>query len=314
MHKKLESELISLAHQILQMKNKHDVVRLRDKAKDVYEKLSVLAFVDNYFITTPNVTGNKEEFVAKMEKMVEEKEIVNERIEKITEEVKTEEVKVEETKKEEVKAEKAVVSESIESKTEEIADSEVESNQLVKQTMQTIKKEAKEIVNKIQEQEVKISSKEMDMQALQEKEQAKRKTLEEEMEGSIPADVAANMFEKADKTEDKKIEIKKEEEPKPKQEIKEKKIEKQTETKTSLNDRLFQQKLQVGLNDRIAFVKHLFNFSQEDFNRVLSQLNTFETEQDCKDFISNVVKPDYDWSDKIEYEERLIALIERKFA
>jgi ABC-type transporter Mla subunit MlaD len=86
-----------------------------------------------------------------------------------------------------------------------------------------------------------------------------------------------------------------------------------TPTPTSLNDRISNQKIQVGLNDRIAFVKHLFNFSQEDFNRVLSQLNTFTSEFECKDFIENKVKPDYNWEDKEEYEARLIALVERKF-
>ena len=48
MHKKLESELISLAHSILQMKNKDDVSALLEKASEIHEKLSVLAFVENY--------------------------------------------------------------------------------------------------------------------------------------------------------------------------------------------------------------------------------------------------------------------------
>ncbi len=302
MHKKLEAELISLAHQILQMKNKHDAERLRDKAKDVYEKLSVLAFVNNYFITTPNVTGNKEAFIAKIDHVVEIPNDVKETPKaEIKKEIPKEEVKI--SKKEENKEE-----------VEEIT-TEEESNQLVKQTMQTIKSEAKEIVTKIQEQEIKPSSKEMDRQALIDKEVSKRKTLEEEMEGSIPADVAADLFEKADTSNiEKQPTPKVNDEPKPI--IKEQPIAeepKESNKGTSLNDRLFKQKLQVGLNDRIAFVKHLFNFSQEDFNRVLSQLNTFETEQACKDFIENVVKPEYDWSEKLEYEERLNTLIERKF-
>ncbi len=48
MHKKLESELISIAHSVLQMKNKNDVVALKNKAQDLYERLSVLAFIDEY--------------------------------------------------------------------------------------------------------------------------------------------------------------------------------------------------------------------------------------------------------------------------
>jgi len=45
----------------------------------------------------------------------------------------------------------------------------------------------------------------------------------------------------------------------------------------------------------------------------LSQLNTFESEEDSKNFILNQVKPDYSWEGKETYEERLFWLIERKF-
>jgi len=89
--------------------------------------------------------------------------------------------------------------------------------------------------------------------------------------------------------------------------------EKPAPTKATLNDTLMQKNIQVGLNDRIAFVKHLFNHSQADFNRVLSQLNSIDSEKEAKNFITKMVKPDYDWSGKEEYEERLIDLIERKF-
>lgn len=83
----------------------------------------------------------------------------------------------------------------------------------------------------------------------------------------------------------------------------------------SLNDRLVKREIEVGLNDRLAFVKHLFNDSTEDFNRVISQLNTIDSEERAKAFIDNMVKPDYDgWAGKEEYELRLIKLVERRFS
>lgn len=109
---------------------------------------------------------------------------------------------------------------------------------------------------------------------------------DEEMKTSVPADIAADMFEKVNKTDT---------------------------PKKSLNDRLSQEQIQIGLNDRIAFVKHLFEDNLADFNRVLSQLNSFETEQEAKDFLNNIVKADYNWTEKTEYEQRFIQLIERKF-
>jgi hypothetical protein len=84
--------------------------------------------------------------------------------------------------------------------------------------------------------------------------------------------------------------------------------------KKSLNETLVQKNIQIGLNDRIAFVKHLFEGSQEDFNRVMSQLNSFKEEKEAKRFLNKMVKSDYDWSGKEEYEERFLNLLERKFS
>ncbi|WP_019669271.1 hypothetical protein [Eudoraea adriatica] len=82
----------------------------------------------------------------------------------------------------------------------------------------------------------------------------------------------------------------------------------------SLNDKLSNKEITVGLNDRLAFVKHLFNDSTEDFNRVISQLNTIDSHERSIAFIENMVKPDYNqWSGKEEYESRFYALIERRF-
>ena len=87
-------------------------------------------------------------------------------------------------------------------------------------------------------------------------------------------------------------------------------------TAKSLNDKVGTKKqIKIDLNNRLAFVKHLFNGSTEDYNRVLSQLNTIETEERSLSFINNMVKPEYNnWEGKEEYEERLIALIERRFS
>lgn len=72
--------------------------------------------------------------------------------------------------------------------------------------------------------------------------------------------------------------------------------------------------IKVDLNDKLAFVKHLFNNSMEDYNRVLSQLGTIDTEERSVSFIVNMVKPDYNnWVGKEEYEARFMTAIIRKF-
>ena len=83
--------------------------------------------------------------------------------------------------------------------------------------------------------------------------------------------------------------------------------------KTSLNDTL-KKGIHFGLNDRLAFVKHLFNNNQDDFTRVLSQLNTLESESGARNFITQMVKPEYNnWEGKEDYEKRFLEIVFRNF-
>ena len=52
-----------------------------------------------------------------------------------------------------------------------------------------------------------------------------------------------------------------------------------TTEKKSLNDKLKSGGLTIGLNDKLAFIKHLFDSKNEDYDRVISQLNTIKTEK-----------------------------------
>ncbi|TYB78667.1 hypothetical protein [Bizionia myxarmorum] len=85
------------------------------------------------------------------------------------------------------------------------------------------------------------------------------------------------------------------------------------EAKKSLNDKL-KRGIVIGLNDKIAFIKHLFDGEGDDYNRVLSQVNTFNSMDEVHNFISNMVKADYNnWEGKEVYETRFLSLIEHKF-
>lgn len=81
----------------------------------------------------------------------------------------------------------------------------------------------------------------------------------------------------------------------------------------SIND-AFANKISIGLNDRIAFEKNLFNGSSDDLNRVISQLNTIESYEEAKDFIDDLVKPEFNnWNGKEDYETRFMQLVEKRF-
>ena len=81
----------------------------------------------------------------------------------------------------------------------------------------------------------------------------------------------------------------------------------------SLNEKLAYG-ISIDLNDRIGFVKNLFGNSDEDYNRVLNQLITYDNFQEAQNFIEDMVKPDYNnWQGKEDYEQRFIEIIEKKF-
>ena len=84
--------------------------------------------------------------------------------------------------------------------------------------------------------------------------------------------------------------------------------------KTSLNEKLKKTGFQIGLNDRLAFVNHLFQNNNDDYDRVISQLNTMDSFEEISDFIQNIIKPDYNnWEDKGDYETRFLEILQQKF-
>ena len=81
----------------------------------------------------------------------------------------------------------------------------------------------------------------------------------------------------------------------------------------SLNDFLGKG-IQIGLNDRLAFIKNLFEGSAEDYQRVLSQVQTYSDWEEAQQFIQEMIKPDYNnWEGKEEFEVRFLKCIESNF-
>jgi len=286
MHKKLEADLISLAHSILTMKNKDDVFALKEKSKAVYEKLSMLAFVEEYVNTTPGLEIPKEELLKQVSAAFEAKENpIDEKIdENETVEAKVVYDLIDEPESTSKKEES--LTPEVKPKTELAEEEEVHQvEEIIEQPFDELEDlmfTPKEIIEEVSED--KIEKNESDSPILSDVikvEERKTMSLEEELQDTISVDLMADLFENA--------------QPK------------------SLNDKLAKN-VQIGLNDRIAFVKNLFDGDQENYNRVVSQLNTFKSENDAKNFINKMVKPDYDWSQQEDLEIRFMEIIERKFA
>ena len=313
MKKKLEADLISIAHRVLKLKGKEDVVQLHQEAQKLYEKLAILRFYEeNINVLKEEISA--EELEEKLNTVAVAQPIVE--MEAVSvEPTLVQETLIEETVQEEPVAELPAVEEVVSETVEELTEEEiVPEPETVAVTEEVLEEESKtETIEPLFNPIFELSIEEEEEKTAPKLEQ--KQILFEDLLGSdykepdfvkvndVPKEVerASEMaFEKAEETFVPEI----------KAEVFAAKMEHKI---ASLNDTLIKG-INIGLNDRIAFVKHLFAGSNEDFNRVVSQLNTFETHEEAIQFIEDLVKPDYDqWAGKEEYSERFLQIVEKNF-
>lgn len=277
MKKKLEAELISIAHRVLKLKNRSETKQLQEEAKKLYEQLTILRFYEENFevvkeeIPAEVLEAKLQEEAAVDLEVQEEEPILKEESTfepEIEEEIVEEEVEAIQNE-EDIKEQPALF--------DNVSIDDFKELDFVK--VEDVPKEVEQVAEttfeKVEEVEEPVVEEEEVVEAVEE-------TTEEVKEEIVIEKVPEVVFE----------------EPKVK----------------SLNDRL-NNGINIGLNDRIAFEKKLFGGSADDFNRVLSQLNTFESFDEAKGFIEDFVKPDYNnWDGKEEFENRFLEFVERKFS
>lgn len=72
--------------------------------------------------------------------------------------------------------------------------------------------------------------------------------------------------------------------------------------------------IHIGLNDRLAFIKNLFDNNAEDYQRVISQIQTCEHWEDAQQLIEQFIKPEYNhWEGKETFEKRFLKCLESNF-
>jgi len=306
MKKRLEADLISIAHRILQLKNKSDINQLYLETQKLYEKLAVLRFVDDHFGDSKPTIGQAEieAKIATAFEAIENEEPVAITIEEIEipELETTPELILEEEEQEEITEMEEPVfeeEEDLETLEDEIED-EVEEEEIEAPFVPAFELEKEEEV----EEEII-------------EEAPKQEAVQISFEDLIGGDFSEDLFVKVESTA---FETPIEAEPESAienatLELDEIALPKEVEESKSvtLNEKLAKG-INIDLNDRIAFTKHLFGNDPEDYNRVLNQLITFDTFYETRDFIRDMVKPDYNnWEGKEEYEERFMEIIEKKF-
>ena len=283
MKKKLKSDLVSLAHQILKMDSDSDYNALKLQAQKIYEALSVLSYVEAQYTSEQPAVGEADPVVANED-----------------EDSPLHEAPVETIQNTPVEDPEPVKPEAEESDLDRIARIAA-ANELIFERLRK-----PEAAQKEEPAEEKINQ-----ASLHEPVMEKIKDIVAQMPPE--ADAIEHMFQQITGTpktfKNDKDDIGEygqlaefEETDKPKE-----------EKHKTLNDRA-SKGLSFGLNDRIAFIKNLFNGSTEDYNRVLSQLNTANSQSEAFSLIDQMVKPDYNyWEGKEVYETRFKELVARKF-
>lgn len=317
MKKKLEADLMSIAHRVLQIKNKSDINQLCIETRRLYEKLAILQFVEEHFEGAKPTIGQAE-IVEKMKQFFEENHLsdikpirVQDKIvveEIIDEEIIDENMDDDEIADDEIKGETEVEFNEIE------PDEEGEEQEIPEEEpteLETIGFQPAFELDQVEDEEI-----------LAEEVQAKPEEVQISFMDLLGGDYTETLFVKVDQSEEIPTPIafdlpsttdfeEEEKELLAEMELNPKDIEPKT---VSLNDKLAKG-ISIDLNDRIAFVKHLFGNSDEDYNRVLNQLITYDNFEEAQNFIEDMVKPDYNsWEGKEDYSQRFIEIIEKKFA
>lgn len=309
MKKIIESDLISIAHRILKLKNKSEISSLLKETELLHNKLILLQFYeDNKFRLDPSITPEKllEEVTEEPSSSIFLSEDRKDDVVSFEEELITP-IELNVTNAADIEAAPPVedsVLEVHELENEEEPelqeDDVVEFTPSLHETIKTIDAIEEEIKNVEQLDPLEDA-----------KEAVERATLEIDPVFSIPHNELFNTNDSSEKEEDTF---------KGSQHfVTNQATDKSTENyrqiplNKSIND-AFANKISIGLNDRIAFEKNLFNGSSDDLNRVISQLNTIESYEEAKDFIDDLVKPEFNnWNGKEDYENRFMQLVEKRF-
>ncbi len=276
MKKALKAELTSLALQILQMNSTKDISKLKELTGKIHDKLTILEFIESHFEGSQPTITKKEIKAALAESDV-----------KISKETTTK--IIENTEK-------------LDSKTQEVR----EASQPEIDKIEAPEKLEQPKTLSADEQD--YNDRQIRLEALEAKNYLKNDMAHI---GGVSYDDLPE-FERVPTTEQPK---KPKQEPEAVQESRKTLNTSKGSTKKSksLND--LNRGIKIGLNDRLVFIKHLFDGSAGDYNRVLSQLNTIETKEKATNFLESVVKPDYkNWQGKELYEERFKEIIVKKFS
>lgn len=321
MKKRVTAELISIAHRILKLKNHSETVQLQQEAKNLYDQLTILRFYEENFELVKNEIS-EEVLAEKLEAKpteVFDAPIQDKFVETPAEVTIETSPEMEETKSEPIAEEKVVIAELIvedDDEDEEVLMTSVEEESIEEEIIEeepvadskaSEPKTEEPVAKQISFEDLLVHDyKELDFVKVEDVPVEVEKASESVFEAVAPVEIEEEIQPESIVAETSKV---------LEDEVKAT-IEKTSQEPkiSSLNDRL-NKTISFGLNDRIGFEKKLFGGSSDDFNRVISQLNTFDSFEEAREFVLDFVKPDYNnWEGNEEFEARFMEIVEKKFS
>lgn len=295
MKKQLEKELQKLAENILATQGNLDLPHLKKETEKLLEKVTILSFVEKYY----NAIGSSEErlqyTMKKVGDFIEDDQNENDIFNLPVKTTQVQQIVV-------AQAEKKSVAENNVIQTEQIIE-----NQPIKEIQEEKPIQAKtthspatsqqnsaykayqDIIQKQQEQATPVSV------ATEKTVEETRKPVENE-----PVTYQSQPLEDFISQTQHPVFEKKEE-------------VSEAKNTPSLNDRLGKT-TQIGLNDRLAFIRQLFFGSESEYNNVVQHINNLQSVQDIAIYIEQEIKPIYNhWRGKEDYEERFLSLMLKRF-
>ncbi len=294
MKKTIKAELISLAHKILQLRDTADYSQMASQARQLQDKLTILAYAEKLEKMGMPTIGLKEieQEITLAQKgdvietpsieMTEVKEIPTVEIAPTTAEIPTP------TKKSKTPAEIRAENEARYAKAKRTATSDRH-----RPDGTQFNKEAplhEPVIEKIKDMWPEMTPEAAEIDKVIDSIIPKQPTVGKNDSFEIGNEYQMPIFERKDIA-----------------------VEEVGDKPKNLNDRL-KTGLKIGLNNKLTFIKHLFGGSASDYNRVLSQLETFQTFTEARQFINQMVKPDYNnWEGKEVQEEQFMEIVEGRY-
>lgn len=304
MKKELEGELISLAHSILKS-NQNNVHELKLKAGLLYEKLCVLSFAEHHFAGKQPSIG-KAEFVSAFEEELKKNNATPIPVDVPINQASTEQVHTEKpapTEEPEIKTTPPV--EPIHTSAPIVNENKEE--KASPQEAYPSPKEAEHTPPEMNDEQPAIAEEDFgvhldDLPLFEPISYTPPSTNEE----TYVAKEEENPLESTSSTE-------KNSPTKAEASLPQRTMDLFSQDKKSLNQQL-KSELKIGLNDRLAFTKKLFDGDVEAYNKVLAKLQEFDDFVEAQSYLYQHVRPAYSWDKHEQVEQRFLDIIEGKLS